>query len=286
MFKKDKKTKKCDLHMHSYYSDGILSPKELVEKAKEAKLSSISITDHDCIKAVKEVKESFYLGSLELIEGLELTTSYCNAEVHILAYLVNTKSDFFNKRIDEAYQIRQVRFKEMVERLILEGVAIDKETILAEVKDIAPTRLHLAKYLLKTKQVNSIYEAFKRYLGPGKVGYICRSRFSSKEAIDFIHCSQGLAFLAHPHKLVKQKWINDFLSFGIDGIESIYPTMSQKEQSFYREYALENNLLLSGGSDFHQDFNKMRGIGCVDVPYDWVLKMKQRKKEMVALKNI
>ncbi|MCF7886886.1 MAG: PHP domain-containing protein [Candidatus Omnitrophica bacterium] len=286
MFENDRKIKKCDLHMHSYYSDGILSPKELVEKAKGAKLSFISITDHDCIKAVKEVKINSYLGSLELIEGLELTTSYYNDEVHILAYLVNTKSDFFNKKIDEAYQIRQIRFKEMVERLILEGVAIDKETILGEVKDIAPTRLHLAKYLLKIKQVNSIYEAFRRYLGPGKAGYICRSRFSSKEAIDFIHRCRGLAFLAHPHKLIKQEWVDDFLSFGIDGIEAVYPTMSQKKQSFYREYALENNLLLSGGSDFHQDFNKLRGIGCVDVPYDWVLKMKQRKKEMIALRSI
>jgi 3',5'-nucleoside bisphosphate phosphatase len=286
MFEKDKKIKRCDLHMHSYYSDGVLSPHELVTSALEAKLSSIAITDHDCIKAVEEVKKSSYSASLELIEGLELTTSYYNSEIHILAYLVDTKSDFFNKNIDEAYQIRQIRFKEMVERLILEGVAIDKETILGEVKNIAPTRLHLAKYLLKIKQVNSIYEAFRRYLGPGKAGYICKSRFSSKEAIDFIHRCRGLAFLAHPHKLIKQEWIDDFLSFGIDGIEAVYPTMSQKEQFFYKEYALENNLLLSGGSDFHQDFDKSRGIGCVDVPYDWVLKMKQRKKEMIALKDI
>ncbi|MCF7874091.1 MAG: PHP domain-containing protein [Candidatus Omnitrophica bacterium] len=283
MPKKTKKNKKCDLHLHSYYSDGVLSPQELVTLALKAKLSCISITDHDCVKAVREVKNESYLVDLELIEGLELTTFYQNSEVHILAYLVNTEDKLFNQVLDQAYQIRQLRFKEMVEKLVLAGISIDKESLVKEVEGIVPTRLHLAKHLLKIKQVNSIYEAFKRYLAPGKIGYICRSRFSSKEAIDFIHYHGGLAFLAHPHKLTRPDWLDDFLSFKIDGIEVAYPTMSDAEQSFFKDYALGNNLLLSGGSDFHQSLGKFRKIGCVDVPYDWVLKMKQRKNEIIAL---
>ncbi|MCF7917044.1 MAG: PHP domain-containing protein [Candidatus Omnitrophica bacterium] len=274
--------KKCDLHLHTCYSDGSLTPQELIEHALKTEVSCVSITDHDSIRAVCEVKNKPYLDYLELIEGVELTTTYQNNEVHILGYLVDIKSKSFNKKIEEAYQVRQVRFKEMIERLILKGLIIDKESLLEAVKDIAPTRLHLAKYLLETRQVNSIYEAFKRFLGPGKEGYICRSSFSSKEAIDFIHSHQGLAFLAHPHKLFDQHWVDDFLSFGIDGLEVAYPTMGSENKSFYIEYALKNELLLSGGSDFHQKTKGFRGIGCVDVPYDWVLAMKQKKKDLIG----
>lgn len=277
-----KSEKKCDLHLHTCYSDGTLTPQELIKLVLKTKVSCVSITDHDSIKAVQEIKNKSYLDYLELIEGVELTTSYQDSEVHILGYLVDTKSKSFNEKIEEAYQVRQARFKEMVERLILKGLIIDKEVLLKAVKGIAPTRLHLAKYLLETRQVNSIYEAFRKFLGPGREGYICRSNFNSQEAIDFIHAHRGLAFLAHPHKLVDQKWIDEFLSFGIDGLEVAYPTMGSESKSFYTKYALQNKLLLSGGSDFHQKTKGFRGIGCVDVPYSWVLAMKQKKKNLVG----
>ncbi len=275
--------KKCDLHLHTSYSDGDLSPQELIEAALAAKVACISITDHDSIKAIQEVENKSYLDYLELIKGIELTTSYQDHEVHILGYLIDIKSDSFQQKIREAYQVRQDRFKVMVERLILKGLNIDQESLLKTVKDVAPTRLHLAKYLLEIRQVNSIHEAFRRHLSPGKDGYLCSSRFSAKEAIDFIHQHQGLAFLAHPHKLICQDWLGDFLSLGIDGLEVSYPTMGSKEKYSYTEYALKNKLLFSGGSDFHQKIKGFSGIGSVDVPYDWVIKMKQRKKELIGI---
>ncbi|MCF7870819.1 MAG: PHP domain-containing protein [Candidatus Omnitrophica bacterium] len=275
----------CDLHLHSFYSDGSLSPQELVEEALKRKVFCISITDHDSIKAIKELKDANYPDCLKLIEGVELTASYQDNEVHILGYLVNSESDYLNKGLAEAYQVRQIRFREMSERLVLQGLRIDKESLFKSVKNITPTRLHLAKYLFKTRQVNSIYEAFKRYLNPERPGYICRSRFSLKEAIDFIHRCRGLAFLAHPHKLANQDWIARFVSFGIDGLEVSYPTMSSQERSFYKRYALKNKLLLSGGSDFHQFLNKSREIGSVDVPYKWVVAMEKRRKKIIESKK-
>ncbi len=280
-----KPEKKCDLHLHSSYSDGVLGPEELIGAVSETKVSCISITDHDSIKAVIEVKDKPCPNFLEIVEGVELTSSYQNSEVHILGYLINLEDETFKKKIKEARRVRQLRFREMAEKLILEGLAIDKKTLFQKVKNITPTRLNLAKYLLEAGQVNSISEAFKRYLNPGKPAYTCRSRFSSQEAIDLIHQNGGLAFLAHPHKLIKQDWLDDFLIFGIDGLETAYPTMEKSQESFYREYALKNKLLLSGGSDFHGHFNQFREIGCVDVPYNWVLRMKKRKKELIELKK-
>jgi hypothetical protein len=280
-----KSKKRCDLHLHSFYSDGSFSPQELVKEALRKEVFCISITDHDSIKAIKELKDQGYPDCLKLIEGVELTASYQDNELHILGYLIDSENDYLNKGLAEAYQVRQTRFREMSERLALQGVRIDKESLFEDIKNITPTRLHLAEYLLKTRQVNSIYEAFKRYLNPKKPGYVCRSRFGLKEAIDFIHRCRGLAFLAHPHKLANQDWIPRCVSFGIDGFEVSYPTMSSQEQSFYKKYALKNKLLLSGGSDFHQFFNKFREIGCVDVPYQWILEMEKRKREIIESKE-
>jgi predicted metal-dependent phosphoesterase TrpH len=122
----------------------------------------------------------------------------------------------------------------------------------------------------------SLREAFSRYLSPGKPAYVGRFKYSVKEAIKLIKQSGGLAFLAHPHLLKQQSWIEEFVSYGLDGLEVVYPNFSDNRILRYKTLADKLRLLKSGGSDAHGSYKEFTEIGGIAVPYEWVQDMKNR----------
>lgn len=269
------KQKKCDLHIHSIFSDSDMSVEDIFKEAKQADLSCISITDHDTIDSVKEAQKYSRVYDLEFITGIELSANYKDSEVHILGYFIDDTSERLRSELKKLKDLRLERILDMAGKLDSLGVCVDKEELLLRIGVGIPTRLHLALYLLEKNKVKSLQAAFKKYLAPGKPAYISRFKFSAEEAINFIKSYGGVSFLAHPHMVFDQDWVEEFISFGLDGLEVIYPTMSSAKSSVYENFAIKFNLLRSGGSDTHGSYKKFTGVGMTSIPYDWVQEMKK-----------
>lgn len=260
-----------DLHVHSDVSDGTLSPTEIVIHAKEKGLSAISLTDHDTVKGLDEAIEAGKIYKVEVIPGIELSADFPNDNLHILGYCINHKDENFIKKIRPIQDNRKIRNQQILDNLKELGfdISLNQDTNII-------TRAHFASALHKAGYVDTYDEAFKNYLSPGKPGYVKRVTPSPKECIDIIHSGGGLAFLAHPtlyHLDTDQivRLIKELKSYGLDGIEAIHSVHNNHDEIFLRTLAKKNDLLISGGSDYHGD-NKPNlelatGYGNLKIPY-------------------
>ena len=285
-----------DLHVHSYVSDGTLSPAEVVIHAKENGLSAIALTDHDTIEGLEEAILAGEHYQMEVIPGIELSAEFTTDNLHILGYCINYKNRDFRKKLEPIQNSRQIRNEQMVLELNKLGFSITMDDLLntdPTTKDNVNiiTRAHFAKVLYQKGYVQSLKEAFELYLTPGKPGYVKRKISTPKECIDLIHSAGGIAILAHPtlyglslgKKL--EKLVSELVSYNLDGIEAIYSLHTPDEQSYFISLARNYNLLISGGSDFHGS-NKpgleiATGYGNLKVPYSIL----QQIKNKAGMKN-
>ncbi|MCK4519901.1 MAG: PHP domain-containing protein [Candidatus Omnitrophica bacterium] len=268
--------KKCDLHIHSNFSDSDADLESIFKKAKEKGLSCIAITDHDTVDGIDSARVYSKVYNIELIEGFELSAVYKNTEIHILAYFINSNDKKLKLELKHIKDLRKERLEWMGHKLNSLGVKVDIEELFLGIKEATPTRLHLALYLLERGKVKTISQAFEKYLSPGRPAYSMRFKHSVKEAIRLIKNFGGLSFLAHPHVISDQSWVEEVISLGIDGLETVYPTMSEAKRSFYKNLAIKFGLLQSGGSDAHGSYKKFVDVGGVSVSYDWVKEMRNR----------
>ncbi|HHX59316.1 MAG TPA: PHP domain-containing protein [Epulopiscium sp.] len=272
-----------DLHVHSNASDGTLSPSEVVIHAKEKGLSAISLTDHDTVKGLDEATEAGALYQVEIIPGIELSADFPNDNLHILGYYINFKDPVFQKKLQPIQDGRKIRNATMTENLNKLGFEISIEegsTII--------TRAHYAKALYEGGYVSSLDEAFKLYLTPGKPGYVKRITPNPKECIDIIHSGGGVAFLAHPTLYGLKapeltKLIQQLAKDGLDGIEVMHSRHSHQDEVFLRDLATKNNLIISGGSDFHgsnkPNLEIATGYGNLKIPYSILENIKNKAEE-------
>jgi predicted metal-dependent phosphoesterase TrpH len=267
---------KCDLHIHSNFSDSDATIEEIFKIAKIKDLRTIAITDHDSVEGLHLAKELSTLYGIELIEAIEISAQHQNEEVHILGYFIDSENVKLRENLQNTKKLRQERLLAMIEKLKAIGVNLDKTEIQATIKNAVPTRLHLALYLVKKGMVKSLRQAFEKYLSPGRPAYVSRFKHSPAEAIEIIKSSGGLAFLAHPHLISEQSWIEEFIGYGLDGLEVIYPRFSEAKISLYKNMADKFGLLKSGGSDSHGSYREFTKIGDINIPYQWVLAMKEK----------
>ncbi len=268
--------KKCDLHIHSNFSDSDADLDSIFKQAKDKNLSCISITDHDTAQGMAPAKAYSQLYDVELIEGIELSAQHKDAEVHILGYFIDSQDKNLREKLANIRELRRERLLSMADKLNSLGLNVDSEELMLKIGSTIPTRLHLALYLLEKGKVSSLRQVFRKYLSPGCPAYISRFKYSVKETIQLIKDCGGLSFLAHPHMIPDQAWVEDFILLGIDGLELIYPSMSFAKRSLYKNMAEKFGLLLSGGSDAHGSYKEFTDIGEATIPYEWVLKMKKR----------
>jgi len=269
--------KKCDLHIHSNFSDSDADLESIFKQAKEKGLSCIAITDHDTVQGIAPAKTCSKVYGVELVEGIELSAQHKDSEVHILGYFIDFGDPRLKEKLADIKELRKQRLLAMAAKLNSLKVEVDSEELMSKVGQTIPTRLHLALYLLEKGKANSLREVFKKYLSPGCPAYVSRFKYSVKETIQLIKDCRGLSFLAHPHMIPDQSWVEEFISLGIDGLELVYPSMSAAKRSLYRNMAQKHSLLASGGSDAHGSYREFTEIGEATVPYEWVQAMKQRR---------
>jgi len=270
------KERRCDLHIHSNFSDSDAEIETIFKQAKEKGLACIAITDHDTLDGISSARIYSKSYDIELIEGLELSAEHEGIEIHVLAYFIDSDNQELKAELAQVKELRRERLLWMGEKLNSLGLGVDTEELFLKLKGAVPTRLHLALYLLEKGKVKTLRQAFEKYLSPGRPAYRGRFKYSVEKAIQLIRKFGGLSFIAHPHIISDQSWVEEFISLGVDGLETVYPTMSFAKSSLYKNMAIKFQRLQSGGSDAHGSYKKFVKVGEVSIAYTWVEDMKRR----------
>ncbi|MEW6009225.1 MAG: PHP domain-containing protein [Candidatus Omnitrophota bacterium] len=269
----------ADLHLHTYYSDGTFSPKELLERSQAAGLSCIAITDHDTVDGLGEAF-SLKPEEIELIAGIELSCDLDNREVHILGYFIDYKNDELLDKLNKIKEYRIERIYLMVDKLKEMKVDISAGEVLELSKLGTVGRLHIARVLLEKEIISNIREAFIKFIGEDCPAYVANFRLSVKEAIQTIIKFGGVAVLAHPYTLANDDMISKFADFGLKGIEVYYPEHTRFQVLHYKTLADSLGLVCTGGSDCHGQLKENIKVGSVRIPYEIVDKLKKAKYEL------
>jgi predicted metal-dependent phosphoesterase TrpH len=237
---------KADLHSHTTFSDGKYTVDELLDYAILNNLDMISITDHDCFDG--SILASKTDKNIKVIFGMELSTYRNDESVHILGYFKSLDNiKVIQPILDDQVAKRKIRALAMLEKLNqLFQIKLDPQFIY-DTESV--TRGSIAREIIKQGYPYTNREIFQKMIGDDSLAYIPSTKRSTKEGIDLIHKCGGLAVLAHPMELKKNK-AQDIIDLGVDGIEAIYPNR-KSEEGLYRELAKKNNLFITGGSDFH-----------------------------------
>lgn len=278
---------KADLHTHTTASDGAFSPEKLIKYASQKGLKTLAITDHDTIKGYLEAKSIANEIGLELLPGVELTASWMGMEVHILAYCFDEEDKGLLNLLLGQKRARRKRMVSIVNHLQKQGVDIDIDEVKAEAGSGNIGRPHAAEVLVNKKVVASFGEAFIRYLSSDKLKDIVTEYSTLENIIEVIQNAGGVLSLAHPGPIYSSRQVNKMISMGIDGLECIHPSHNFTVQRNFTKTASSNNLLITGGSDFHgkgkTDYDPYFGIVTLGEQHVFSLKrMAQRRKEMVA----
>lgn len=259
---------KGDFHIHSNFSDGKFSIKELLDLYKKSEYDIVSITDHDTLEGCENAIEYGKAIRLKVVAGIEISTKHNGEEVHILGYFKD--KDCRRKEMIEfskkKEQDRVNRCKTIVSSLKKHfGIEIDGDKLLANNKGMIG-RPHIAKEIIKAGYEKNIEDVFRKYLGNDSPAYIPSSILSVQEGIDLLRNNNATIVLAHPVVIKKTK-IKDLLNdFKFDGIEAIYGLNSQNDTAKFTDICKQHKLLITGGSDFHDfDISGHSNIGDISL---------------------
>jgi hypothetical protein len=276
-----------DLHSHSTYSDGSSSPHELVRLAAEAGACALAITDHDTVAGLAEGRAAARAAGVEFIDGIEISAEYSPGTMHILGYYIDAESEALLSTLEELRDARDNRNPKIASRLQALGIDISYDEVQALAGNEVVGRPHFARVLLEKGYVESIQDAFNRFLGKGAAAYEEKKRLSPEESIELIHRAGGVAVLAHPYQLKLSAADTDAMlgklaGMGLDGVEAIYSRHSKADRDLYCEMAARHGLLVTGGSDYHgtykPDIRIVTGLGDLRVPYTLLEEVRKRAR--------
>jgi predicted metal-dependent phosphoesterase TrpH len=266
-----------DLHIHTFYSDGLASPEEVIKSVRQKKLAAFAICDHDNLEGYLKAKELLKNDGPELISGVELSSGKDDEDIHILGYDMVPDNDFLNDALDKFRLKRNQRGKKMLIKLKEMGIDIPYELVLEIAGYSAIGRPHIADALVRAKKIGDYETAFRRYIGKDGPAYVPKDNLEPKKAIELIHKAGGLAFLAHPGIGRAGQYIDEFIIQGLDGIEVYHPKHGSRLKKIFLKMAEEKSLLTSGGSDFHAREGRLSMIGSQSVPYENLARIKERQ---------
>lgn len=251
-----------DLHTHTNYSDGDLSPTELIRLAIEKRIGILGITDHDTLDGIKKIDRSNSLivdSGIQIIDGIELSAKVSKGRMHILGYDIDINDTNLNKKMGELKDNSINSILSIMEQIKRDyGIFFRYDDIKGLVNSKHNLgRPDLAKLCVKYGYASSIQDAFDKYL----IEAHNKTRSTSKgllyeECIELILKSKGIPVLAHPKSLeLSEKefliFLKEMINFGLKGIEVYHSSHTEEEMKFYLEIANKYNLLISGGSDYH-----------------------------------
>lgn len=263
---------KIDLHTHSNHSDGKLSPKELIDLAINKGMPVIAITDHDKASANKEAEEYSKDKPIEYISGIEITITPPEGvrELHIVGLFIDSENDEILE-IPKRHKVYAEKvIKKIIEKLRELNYEITFEELLRENKGCQFGRPFIAEFLLKKYPDKFVdrKDVFNKLLGKKGKAFVKAKGTEMGKAIEIIHNAGGIAIIAHPWYLGEnmEKIIDKFVQLGGDGIEREYipkPSIPEETGEILDKLIKKHNLIISGGTDFHEIREESNEIGDV-----------------------
>ena len=257
---------KADLHNHSYYSDGVLSPTEVVRLASQAGCDLFSLTDHDTTDGIAEAQLEADSLNLSLINGVEISALWRNMAIHILGLGVDINNDTLQTGLEHNQKLRKERAEKIALGLWRSGIKDALEKTQAFSKTDMLTRTHFAQMLISEGYCKDMKSVFRRYLTGKKPGGVGVQWEGYDDVVKWIHAAGGKALIAHPlrYRMTNTKIKNmliDFKDAFGDGLEVVTGTSTQDEINLSSQWTKDYNLLASCGSDFHGWPNQRLRIG-------------------------
>jgi predicted metal-dependent phosphoesterase TrpH len=277
-----------DLHSHTLFSDGSLTPAELVRLARTNGVRALSVTDHDHVGGIDEALEAGDAVGIEIIPGIELSVTYAEFDdIHLLAYYFAWHDSHLRARLESFRLARETRAERILERingkLLQEGhEPIAYDAVKAQVQG-AFGRPHIATALIDHGYVPDMNTAFTEYLIPCNVP---KYFMPAAEAIALVRQARGLSSVAHPRFITQdrvrlQEVIQELSAFGLDGVEAYHSHHDAEEQLYFIRLADQLGLMITGGSDYHGF--RTKGVpadsggklGSLQLPYGVAVRLRQ-----------
>lgn len=254
-----------DLHVHTTASDGTYCAQETAAFAKECGVHCVAITDHNVFLSQEKAVQLSKQYEITVVPGAEISTTFGQKEVHILAYGTLPAESPLTKELCEAAQRRRERAMKIAARLEGLGMPLSTEMLLACPGGV-PGRVHIARQMVQNGYCKTTDEAFDRYLGVGKRAYVPCSYLSAAEAVQMIRKSHMTAVLAHPMRYHFEQpqllqMIQALVSSGLQGVEVYYPSHNAGDVHFLKQCCKRFGLVAATGSDFHGKDHHWQRIG-------------------------
>ena len=262
---------KVDLHIHTTASDGRLSPVDVVCKSAECGLDVIAIADHDTVDGIEPaLAATKTFPRLTVIPAVEISADIPQGEIHVLGYFIDYTAPELKVTLKGLRHSRVIRAQRMIAKLGGLGINIDWQRVQEIAGSGTVGRPHLAQAMLEKGYITSLKEAFVNYIGKGGPAYVEREKLTPIGAVELILRVRGLPVLAHPLTVDGlEATVVELKAAGLVGIEAYYNGYTVDEVNRLVDLANENDLIPSGGSDYHGlDASTETMIGGVDVPLE------------------
>jgi predicted metal-dependent phosphoesterase TrpH len=272
-----------DLHCHSTHSDGLLTPSAVVARAAARGVDVLALTDHDEVAGLDEAKAAAAEAGIEVICGAELSVSWDDQTLHVLALGIDPANALLAEGLDAIRAGRATRARRIGEALAAAGIPGAYEGAMRYVtSERLVSRTHFARYLVETGHAREAKDVFKRYLTRGNPGYVPHPWASLAEVVGWIHAAGGQAVIAHPGRYkitasAMRRLLAEFRDLGGDAIEVVSSSHTPAQYAEFATYARAFELAASCGSDWHgpgeswMDFGELpeMPIGVVPIWKGW-----------------
>jgi len=269
-----------DLHLHSTASDGAYPPEEVVARAAAAGLGAIALTDHDTLDGVPTAAAAGAGAGIRVIPGCEFSVAAPWGEMHLLGYFLQVGWDPLERFLAACRADRERRGAEMVEKLQRLGLGLDLQDVLAEAQGGAMGRPHVARALVRRQAVATVQDAFDRFIGWGRPGFVEKRLPSFRAVADLVHSCGGVVSAAHLKERGTRAMLATLKSEGLDAVEIRHPVHDPELRSRLSDRAKALGLLRTGGSDWHGDSPSMAAgaeLGGQRVPADWLVALERAR---------
>jgi predicted metal-dependent phosphoesterase TrpH len=246
-----------DLHSHSTYSDGLLAPAALVARAAARGVDVLALTDHDETGGLAEARAAAHDEGIGLVCGSELSVSWEDLTIHVVGLRIDPGNAELAAGLAAIREGRSTRARRIADALARAGIPGAYEGAMKYVtSERLVSRTHFARFLVETGHVREVKDVFKRFLTPGKPGYVKHAWATLTDAVGWIHAAGGVAVIAHPGRYKisptgMQRLLGEFRDAGGDGIEVLSPSHTPAQFAEYSTYARLYGLAASCGSDYH-----------------------------------
>lgn len=271
-----------DLHLHTTASDGTLTPTQLVDQIASTSLQTIAVTDHDSTEGVAEaITASQTYPQLTVIPGIELGTATEDSELHLLGYFIDTENLNLQTKLAQFRQERVDAARAMVDKLSEIKRPVSWERVI-EMAGGSVGRPHIGRAMVEAGHVDTVAEAFERYIGDKGIARVPRPKLHPVAALEMIHEAGGIGAIAHPRTVNKlDNLVKQLVEAGLVGIEVYAEKYASDRRDSYLDISTRFNLVPCGGTDYHALKSKNEPTpGSNGPPPDTVTKFLARAKSM------